>query len=230
MILSYVTLLLLIVSIVGAIWLHFSSKSKPLLTSDSAWITKKELGELEEKLWKCKEVILVADKVEVPTRDSAKEILIAIVDNFIDGVEYNFLVPEEYFAEYSKFINERYAHIIDLASDFSDTEVNKSLFKLHSYPYIKVEADYPYLFYRFETESGDDEILAFRGEDIGEGISEEYRRMEPELARSFLLRALPYIYGEELTLIPSERYERFASSDDVIPFDKNRKKIQESAL
>ena len=37
--------------------------------------------------------------------------------------------------------------------------------------------------------------MAFRGEQVGVGISERYRRLEPEIARSFLYIALDHING-----------------------------------
>jgi hypothetical protein len=227
-IVSYFILAILIAVLVGALWLYFSTSKTPLLSGENTWRTKEEIGNIEEQLWRCKEVILVADKIQVPTRDDAKEILIALIDNFIDGVQYNFLVPDEYYKKYEDKITNRYRRIIKLAADFSQKEIVTELFKIHPYPHAKLEPDYPYLFYRYETDEGD-EIIAFRGEDLGEGIAEQYRRIEPEVARSFLLRALPYIHGEELTASSAARYERFSSSD-VIPIDRNRKRIKESAL
>ena len=224
MIVTFISLFLLVVAFAAALWLYVSTKSSPLLYVENVWLTKEEIGRIEEQLSNCREVILVADKVNVPTREDAKEIMIALIDNFIDGVEYNFLVPKDYYQNHNKEIISRYKHIMGVAEDFSESDVPPELFKLHAYPYEKLEPDYPYLFYRYETEVGD-EIIAYRGEDVGMGIASHYRRLEPEIARTFLLKMLPYIHGDKLST-DINKYDNF-SSENVIPIERQRKQIEE---
>lgn len=221
---TFISITLILISLGIAGYVFFSVKNSPVITGESEWFSNKEIGKIEKDLVNCQEVILVSDSVRVPSKEDYKEILFALIDNFLEGVEYNFLVEPGFYDKNAKELEDRYQNIINLAKDLSDDRTSTlGTFKLHKYSFEKPEKDYPYLFYRYVTETGANQILAFRGEDIGVGISEYYRRLEPEVAKTILMHALPYIHGQETVNIRHERYGNFVSTDSVIDLEEKKR-------
>lgn len=211
---------ILIISLLIGIFVFLSIRKQPVFTTQSEWIATNEMGIIERDLYNLKEVILIADSVYVPNKNDYKEIYLSLIDNFFEGVNYNFLVPQNYYDEnYSKII-EMYENIRKLTSSLAGERNSIGYFKLHKYPFDKTESDYPYLFYRYKNDNQIDEILAFRGEDVGVGIANNYRRLEPEISKSMLLKALPFIHQESIIEDLFKNYMTFATTDSVINLDK----------
>ncbi len=228
MIITIISIVLLIACLVATIWIAISLEHNPPLAAAAAsWLTRSELGQFEEKLPHLIEVILVADEIDVPTKDNAKEILTALIDNFSEKVSYNFIVPEQYAKAKGEKIKQRYYTIIDLAKQFYETDLPYTLFQLHSRPVERDHRDYPYIFYRFISQDGRNEVVAFRGEDAGEGIANYYRRLEPEIARSFLFSVLPCLATTEQP-IETKDYVEFTPEENIIKIPMKKEGLREN--
>lgn len=218
MIISAFSSLIIFVGVVSSIMLLLSFRRNPPASVEAEWLTKAQFGEFEERLTGLREVIIIADIVEVPTRENAREILGALLDNFSEGVTYKFVVAEEFFNTHGDELRQRYEAILTLAGELSGTPLRPNLFSLAKRDKLIAEPDYPYVFFRYELattpEINASEIVAFRGEELGVGIAENYRRLEPEVARSFFLSAVPHGQGP---FISGDVGISFADSSKVIP-------------
>jgi hypothetical protein len=221
-----ISITLIVISLAIATYVFISVRKSPILTEESVWLSTEEMGRIEKDLPNCKEVILIADSISVPSQNKYKEIMFALIDNFKEGVEYNFLVDNGFYESNSKTVSKRYQNIIDIAKDMHPSPSSVGTFRLHSWPFKKPEKDYPYLFYRYVSRSGDEQIMAFRGEDAGVGISQYYRRLEPEVAKTILMQALPYIHSKESLSMERERYGNFTSenTDNIVAIDSFKKR------
>lgn len=132
-------------------------------------LTVDELGAIERDLIGLKRVIVIADHVEKPQSTLAE----AVQNNMGEGVEYLFLVSsskaeEELDSFYLIF--EAYAKIAA-----KELQVDKSaLIKIKQLPYDW--NNYPYILYQCMSESNPAELVtyAFRGNELGKGISAQY--------------------------------------------------------
>ena len=219
MIAPIISIFLVVAGLIIAMLLAVSIIKNPPTSYDAVWLSESQFGEFEERLNNLREVIVIADTVDVPTRENFRGVLFALLDNFADGVCYTFIVPQEFYVQNHSDIEHRYESIKSLAHELSGANSSSDLFQMIPRDKSTSELDYPYVFYRYEDYNGKSEIVAFRGEDLGVGIAKNYRRLEPEVARSFLLSALSIIYaGNE---VPDEKivnYANFTPSEKVINF------------
>lgn len=230
MIITIISLVLLIACLVATIWIAISLQhNPPLAVAAATWLTKSELGQVEERLFGLREVIIIADKIDIPTKDNARDILFALIDNFSESVVYNFLVPESYAELNGQVILQRYYAVIELARELSGNDLPNTLIRLHSRPVEQEQKDYPYIFYRFIDEDSRNQIVAFRGEPAGVGIANDYRRLEPEIARSFLFSVLCYLATAKQP-IEMEDYKEaeFSPEERTIKFAGINKGIREN--
>ena len=219
-------IVLLVFGFVLATGAFISIIRRPIITSQAVWLSFQEVGIIEKDLVDCKEVILIADTVDVPGKHNYKEILYALIDNFLDGVEYNFLVSPEFYDKHGTTVRQKYGNLVNMAKDIDDGNGSAiGDFNLHRYPYNKPEEEYPYLFYRYTSESGEDSVLAFRGEKRGVGISDHYRRLEPEVAKSIFMQAFPFIYDVVAVEETNVHYGNFTNQNSVIRLDDKRKDL-----
>lgn len=222
MIITVISFILLVSGLIATAFLAISLLRKsPITAATATWLTKSELGQFEERLSELIEVILIADEIDVPSHDNTKEILAALIDNFSENVHYNFIVPESYAESNGDDILLRYYAIINLAGQLSQKDLSHSLFQLHKRPVEREHKDFPYLFFRYVSQEGRSEVVAFRGENLGKGIAEHYRRLEPEIARSFLFSALPYMASVDQP-IKSEDYAKFTPDSKRLIFEPIR--------
>lgn len=230
MTITIISSILLAVGLIATGFLAVSLFRKPPVAATAAsWLTKSELGQFEERLFGLREVILIADKIDIPTKDNARDILFALLDNFSESVVYNFLVPEPYVELMGQAILRRYYAIIELAGQLSGNDLPNTLIRLHSRPVERGQKDYPYIFYRFVDEDNRNQIVAFRGEPVGVGIANNYRRLEPEIARSFLFSVLCYLATAKQPIEIEEYTEsEFSPEEKIIKFAKVKKGIREN--
>jgi hypothetical protein len=225
----FLILTLILLSVAGTAVLIVSLWRRPPLSADAVWLTKAQLGQFEERLAGLREVIFFGDRIEVPTRQNAHDILIALIDNFAEGVQYHFVVPAEYAVSHRRTVTERYGAIVRLSEQLAERPLPADIFQIRTRPLPPGLTDFPYLFYRFDDGKGGDEIVAFRGEDRGVGIAAFYRRLEPEVARSFLLTALSLTAGEKALLAPVNHYDVFSEAGKIIPMTRGNRHARQLA-
>jgi hypothetical protein len=179
-----------------------------------------DIGIIERDLINLKMVIVVAHKVEVPTSTLAQ----AVEHNFARGVKYIFLISNDH-AE--KEINgyykvfEGYAQVVigrQGAGKIAD------LLDIQKLPYNW--DDYPYIFSKLRLPSGEEKTLAFRGDELHEGIAKHYGRVDPVLAHT-IARAIVSEAPKSLLGVEVER-EQFDAASKVIEFSNGARpnKIQ----
>ena len=125
-----------------------------------------------------KRVIIVANKIEPPTSILAE----AVEYNFSRGVKYVFLVSQEraeleiagYFT-----IFKAYAQVVIARRGAGNIE---DLIEIQRLPYTW--DDYPYIFYVLDIPGKGEKTLAFRGDQLHEGIARHYGRIDPVLAHT----------------------------------------------
>lgn len=184
------------------VWVLLSTRRRPVLVpEEAAWLTQRELASFEERLKHCEEVVLLADRVDIPTRKFLPEFLRALIDNFAEGVRYRFIVPPSFFDDNAERVTQSYYGIINLvrAAEGGDADP-RQLFQLIRKPYEPMQADFPYLFYRYRDEDGSPLVVAFRGEDEGRGVASHYRRLEPEVARTIFSQVISYLPAADETV------------------------------
>ena len=195
MIFTIFSLILLTIGTILFILIARSIKKHPIVPLDSvgsAWCSTVQMAKIEKDFENLTDVYLKADQIELVTKDNFREILDALIDNFIEGINYNFIVPSEYYKSESKKINNLYNSIRDMANQFElGSDHTLGNFNLVSDPIKQYHSDYPYLFYVSNQENSLS-VTCFRGEEMGVGISNNYRRLEPEPSRTMFLRILPF--------------------------------------
>jgi hypothetical protein len=227
---TYITLIILFIGFSAGIYVLFSLLRTPVhaYTDEAEWISSDEIGYIEKNLTNLKEVILIADRIEIPNAKNYAKIFLALIDNFLDGVQYNFLVPSGFYDKHKDNVKNSYGNILQVAKGLAgENQLQLGTFNLWSWPYEKQAKDYPYLFYRYEVDDID-EIVAFRGEDVGAGISNHYRRLEPEVAKTIFMQALPLIYTQVISDKKRHPYE-FAKMAKVISLSEVRKEADLTA-
>jgi hypothetical protein len=139
-----------------------------------------QIGIIERDLPYLEAVTVIADKVERPTEMLSQ----AVEHNFRRGVKYHFLVsgnrrPEEVkgFYGYFKAMAE-----MELSRSQDTTKKLKDFIEIGQLPYAW--DDYPLIFYRVRLPNGRPKTLAFRGDQLHEGIAAHYGRLEPTLAHT----------------------------------------------
>ena len=188
MITTYISGFLLLTMTCIIVYLLFYFYKRPPSFDDAAWLSDDEVGLIERDIENLKEVIVLADRIEEPTRTGL--IRAALLDNFMDGVRYTFIIsPESYETTSDKFY-EYYRALIKVAAATQGAVISSDEDLCHILPLRFERQDYPYIFYKFQGLGHGDEVIAFRGDEIGRGIANEYRRLEPEVAYSVLTMAL----------------------------------------
>jgi len=140
-------------------------------------LTLAELGEFEECLPRLREVIVVAHRVE----DPQESLRAAVQDNFQEGVRYQFVVSNSQFHASSDKYEEFFRAIYTVAKAIPAKPGRElaiqqkrfdDLFALRS---LRGEwGSWPYVFYRFNDTDGSVRTIAVRGDQLREGIAENY--------------------------------------------------------
>jgi len=136
-------------------------------------ITVSELGDIERDLVDLRETIIVAHRIEKPE----KHLRAAVEDNFQQGVRYVFVVSESELQNAAT--NEKIFHaIFTFAQETAPLEGPNS--KIRSRTFEELFAiralrgewqSWPYIFYRCGSPTN---TIAFRGDQLREGIAENY--------------------------------------------------------
>src|SRR5436309_1658612 len=164
-------------------------------------ISVKDIGFIERDLENLKMVIVIADKVERPTSQLSD----AVEYNFSRGVKYLFLVSAD------RAQKELQAYIT-LFEAFARLELNKrppgasqdikDLIEIKQLPYNW--DDYPYIFYQVQLPNGKTKTLAFRSDELHEGIANHYGRVDPIYAHT-IARAIKEEAPRSVALPAMER-------------------------
>ena len=205
--------------ILGVTW-RTLAKRPELSVGDSidlpSGIAVHEIGTIERDLAHLEAVTIIADKVERPT-DTLSQ---AVEHNFSRGVKYLFLVsgarePDEVRGYFEIF--EAMARVVLARQQKKDKSV-RDLIEIKQLPYTW--DDYPLIFYRVRLSNGKAKTLAFRGDQLQEGIADHYGRLEPSLAHT-IARAIVSDGPSDVPEFVIER-ENFDVTSKVLRFDQRR--------
>jgi hypothetical protein len=170
-----ITLLVLLYIVLNA-----RNLAPPRSAQPSRWdrFTVESLAHLEAEIQDLRRVVVICDHVEPPEHRLAG----AVEANFGRGVKYLFLVSQSrakhelngYFKIFQALAE------IHLARSSTDSKLN-DLVEIQQLPYDW--DDFPYVFYQTEQTSGL-RTVAFRGDQLREGIAENYSRVDPRYAHT----------------------------------------------
>ncbi len=180
--------------------------------SDAQRIDVRELGKIEGSIERLQRVIVMAHQVERPTDELAE----AVEMNFRRGVKYIFLVSRsraqlELNGYYKIF--EALAEIA-LARDRPNRDV-RDLVEIKQLPFDW--DDYPFIFYQVSDDKGAVRTIAFRGEQLHEGIADFYTTIPPSYAHTIATSVLADGPGpiDEPVRFDRERFEDVAKVVDL---------------
>jgi hypothetical protein len=165
----------------------------PFPIAEGEEISVHQLGEIEGSIDGLTDVIVVAHRVEEPMNTLRK----AVKKNLESNVEYHFLVSKSRAsAEIDGWVQVflAIAHVVKKAAGSATkaSEVVK-ISRLHF-----DHRDTPYVFYRAAQADGQLAVVAFRGNQVDEGIAERYTRLPAGIAFSLasaLLSGAPEAIG-----------------------------------
>jgi hypothetical protein len=184
----------------------------------ASWVTEDEVGIIERDIVGLREVIILADKIEKPMR----YLLDAVIDNFMEGVTYIFLIPPDSYRSSAQEFLAYYNSLASIAVGLTESNIDDSgpLCRILALRYHR--KDYPYIFYKYRLRPDlRDEVIAFRGNEMYKGIARYYRRLEPEVAFSILEAALNATVlerehgGLQELAVAADQFKSVASADIV---------------
>mgnify|MGYP001569925785 CR=1 FL=1 len=175
-------------------------------------LTVDGIAEIEKHLANLKRVIVLAHRIEKPLDDLSE----AVEYNFQRGVRYLFLVSQsqadqEVQGYYQIF--ETLAKIVIYKT--SAAKQIKDLVDIQQLPYDW--DDYPYIFYQVEDATGASKTIAFRGDQLREGIADAYVRVEPTYAHTI---ARSVLADAPRPLAARVRIEEFEVAPDSVRFER----------
>ena len=173
-------------------------------------ISAHELGEIEASIKGLIRVIIAAHRCEEPTN----ELLTAVKKNFAANVEYHFLVSKEHARSELDGWVKMFRTIAEIVlAKARSPRTAESLVLISSLTYSW--RDTPYVFYQTETTNGKLATVAFRGDEIDEGIAKRYTRLPGWLAYS-LANAILSDAPQRMTIEAPEFHELPEIDHDVI--------------
>jgi hypothetical protein len=178
-----------------------------LLSSDGQYakvphpISDHQLGEIEAALPGLTEVVIVADHIEDPQNALRK----AVKANFQRDVHYLFLVSKRNAAtEVTGYFGvfEAIAQAIITLGGKSIRVSDLVTIQQLEYDWL----DYPYVFYRMSNST----TIAYRGNQVMEGIADKYVSLEPRLAHTIaqaVLNTAPSPIDRRLPVVTAEEFK-----------------------
>ncbi len=142
-------------------------------------ITAHELGEIEKNIKGLIRVIVAAHRVEEPSNALRQ----AVKQNLKNNIEYHFLVSQEHAqSELDGWVLMFLAIAKVVLTKAGSRRTPQSLVRISNlkYPW----RDTPYVFYQTKTSNGQLATVAFRGNEIDEGIADKYTRLPGWMAYS----------------------------------------------
>lgn len=176
----------------------------------SRFVSVEDLGKLELDSGELIEVLVLASLVEYPSGSLAE----AVENNFSKGVKYSFLVSnsnaEKELDRYYKIFKD----LAEIASEKSGKKIRSShMVNIKCLPYDW--PDVPYIFYTYRKKIGEEEIeeevVAYRGNQKGEGIADFYEKLPSSQSESIKLTLLS---GAPISIIQS------GNDNNVTPISK----------
>jgi hypothetical protein len=153
-------------------------------------LTVEELALVEKYVPRLRSVVIMCHRVDQPNPSLAK----AVLDNFQQGAEYTFFVSpggahDKDLADYRDW----FSHIFAVADKAAPTAGENSTIRSRTFEDVfsikRLPLEWnnvPYVFYSFENDNGNLSTIAFRGTEMGVGISPWYDRMPPVAARALI--------------------------------------------
>lgn len=171
------------VSLEDELRLQINSKIRPQKV-----LTLNEFGLVERDFPGLSEVIVVCHMVEDPD-SSLRE---AVIDNFKEGVRYQFCVSRSNYKAAQRAYEEYFRSIFQIAksecgvqSDAEICDLNfDDLFRIS--PLRSEWSAWPYVFYVSVDADGQTGVAGYRGDQRKEGIAEHYVQLRPTETESIL--------------------------------------------
>jgi hypothetical protein len=176
-----------------------------------AGIPVSDIGIIERDIVNLRTVMVVAHKVEPPTSTLAE----AVDHNFKRKVKYTFLISNDNESEIHGYYQVFKAYAQVALREHPGMSLS-DLIEILKLPYNW--DDFPYIFYTVQLPSGEEKTLAYRGDQLQEGIADHYGRVDPVLAHT-IANAIVSEAPKPLAL-DVEREQFDIASAKVIQFSK----------
>jgi hypothetical protein len=176
-----------------SLWLKRITASRPRTIAqleNHECLTVEELALVEKLVPRLRSVVILSHRVDEPNAALAR----ALLDNFQEGAAYTFFVsPDQAHDEHLTRYQNWFEHIFMAAQGAAPRDTHNSaiqkkefrdVFSIKRLPLTWNNV--PYVFYSFENDSGDLSTIAFRGTEVGVGISDSYDRVGPIEARAII--------------------------------------------
>ena len=158
--------------------------------NDQEWYSLSDISIIEKYIPNIESIVIICSIVQQPER----MLYAAVADNFQQGARYAFYVSKSnikhddiiLYTHWFKSIFEKARENAPTSGDNSAIWLTafSDRFSVQSIGFDWESA--PYIFYCYKDMIGEQSIIAFRGEDLGVGISDIYRKVDPEIAIDLL--------------------------------------------
>jgi hypothetical protein len=172
------------------------------------------IGIIEGNLTNLKRVIVIADRIERPE----SKLIDAVERNFERGVEYLFLVSSGKGQDQLDSYYQIFRTIANIVMKRKQSSARGDFARLCTIKELPYNWDnYPYIFYQVQLSNENlMKTLAFRGDQLHEGIADHYGRVEPAYAHTILSAVLADApKGLDISSIARDQFE----SSSKIEFD-----------
>lgn len=172
--------------------------------NDQEWFSLSDISIVEKYIPQIESVVVISSVVQEP-QTSLYE---AVKDNFQQGARYAFYVSSAGTTAHDLAVYRGWFEaIFNLAKHSAPNEgensrIQSATFELH-FSVRQLGFDWhsaPFIFYTYQDGESGTSIIAFRGDDEGVGISQLYRRVDPDIAADLLnlASAASHEFSEEL--------------------------------
>jgi hypothetical protein len=189
-------------------------------------LTVAEFGAIERSIAGLTEVIIVAHMVENPEENLRQ----AVITNFKKGIRYRFCVSRSNYKT-ARELYEGYFHaLFDVAKAELRASARSGSSELDlafddvfiATPLRKEWLSWPYVFYVQVDDSGQESISAFRGDQLREGIAENYVQLSAADARSVFNAVDMAVENDEGLIAQLMADAEFSDATNVIQISARR--------
>ena len=154
----------------------------------SRFLSVEDLGKLESDSGELSEVLIFARLIENPSGSLAK----AVENNLSKGVKYSFLVSNSNAKEEINSYYKIFKALAEIVSAKNGRKIiSNDMVSIKRLPYDW--PDVPYIFYTYRKKIGEEkieEVVAYRGNQKGEGIADFYEKLPSSQSKSIKLALL----------------------------------------
>ncbi|PIT03261.1 hypothetical protein TSA1_22740 [Bradyrhizobium nitroreducens] len=151
------------------------------LSRSGRYLSLRTFADCEQRLSGVSRVVVISSQIENPTSSLAR----AVIDNFSQGIRYEFFIgkgmeDQDQIEKYSTW----FRSLFNSVSTYSDQSFKfEDLFSVKVLPIAWRGS--PYVFHVSDVDN-EEIVYAYRGQDLGSGISQSYERVSLQEAMTII--------------------------------------------